>query len=112
MFPVVMVHQHYAQRKELVEHCFAGTILQQAPKRNHLLRGHSLLLLERSAAARTERELHRDMEMNQKQRREVNGRRHKRIVVSLLYHFLQSHLHSRTYRKHGLIVVTEINNVL
>ena len=107
-----MVHQHYTQRKELVEHCFAGTFLQQAPKRNHLLRWHSLLLLERSAAARTERELHRDMEMNQKQGREVNGGRHKRIVVSLLYHFLQSHLHSRTYRKHGLIVVTEINNVL
>ena len=107
-----MVHQHYAQRIELVKHGFTGTILQQARKRNHLLRGHSLLLLERSATARTERELSRDTEMNQKQCRKVNGRRNKRIVVSLLYHFLQVHFSGIAYSKHSLIVVTEINNVL
>ena len=85
---VVVVHQDDAEREELVEHHLPIGIFQERRKREHGLDG-SLLPLEFRAATRTERELLRDIQVNQQDGSDIEGRRSERVLRCFLNEFLE-----------------------
>lgn len=118
---VVGVHHHHllmirqqcsnSKRKQLVEDGLPRLLLQQIGKGRHLLHRNLLLLLEVHAAAGAEGVLLRNPQVDQQQRRDVNGRGDKRVLRRTLHHLLCITHMKCDNRKEGGVMGAEVHHI-